>query len=144
MVFLAQTSETEENKMERDQEKVSLRRRWDEARATKRVVFGFAVAAIVLTLVVGFNWGGWVTGGSARDAAVQSGKDAVILRLAPICVYQFNQDLEKDQKLGELKEASRYKRDDYVREQGWATIPGEAEPDRQVSDACAQLLVQIE
>ena len=130
--------------MERDQKKVGLRRRWDGARATKRVVFGFAVAAIVLTLVVGFNWGGWVTGGSARETAVQSGKDAVILRLAPICVYQFNQDPEKDQKLGELKEASRYKRDDYVREQGWATIPGEAEPDRQVSDACAQLLMQID
>jgi hypothetical protein len=143
MVFLAQTSETEENKMERDQEKVSLRRRWDEARATKRVVFGFAVAAIVLTLVVGFNWGGWVTGGSARDTAVQSGKDAVILRLAPICVYQFNQDLEKDQKLTELKEKSAYQRDDYVMEQGWATIPGEEKPDNKVADACAKLLVQI-
>ena len=130
--------------MERDQKKVSLRRRWDGARATKRVVFGFAVAAIVLTLIVGFNWGGWVTGGSARDMAVKSGKDAVIQRLAPIFVYQFNQDPEKDQKLSELKETSAYQRDDYVREQGWATMPGEAEPDRQVSDACAQLLVQID
>jgi len=143
MAFLAQTSETEENKMERDQKKVSLRGRWDGARATKRVVFGIALAAVVLTLIVGFNWGGWVTGGSARDMAVKSGKDAVILRLAPICVYQFNQDPEKDQKLSELKEASAYQQDDYVREQGWATMPGEEEPDRQVSDACAKLLVQI-
>jgi len=129
--------------MERDQKKVSLRRRWDEARATKRVVFGFAVAAVVLTLIVGFNWGGWVTGGSAQDTAVQSGKDAVIQRLAPICVYQFNQDPEKDQKLTELKEKSAYQRDDYVIEQGWATMPGEEKPDSKVADACAKLLVQI-
>jgi len=130
--------------MEPNQKKLGYRQRWDQARPAKKVVFWFAVVAIVVVLIIGFNWGGWVTGGSARDTAVQSGKDAVILRLAPICVYQFNQDPEKDQKLGELKEASRYKRDDYVREQGWATIPGEAEPDRQVSDACAQLLVQID
>jgi hypothetical protein len=143
MVFLAQTSETEENKMERDQKKVSLRGRWDGARATKRVVFGIALAAVVLTLIVGFNWGGWVTGGSARDMAVKSGKDAVIQRLAPICVYQFNQDPEKDQKLSELKETSSYQRDNYVQEQGWATMPGEEKPDNKVADACAKLLVQI-
>jgi hypothetical protein len=129
--------------MERDQKKVGLRQRWDKARATKKVVFGFALAAIVVTLIVGFNWGGWVTGGSAQDMAVQSGRDAVIERLVPICVYQFNQDPEKDQKLSELKEASRFKQDDYVREQGWATMPGEAEPDRTVADECAKLLVQI-
>jgi hypothetical protein len=130
--------------MERDQKKVGLRQRWDKARATKKVVFGFALAAIVVTLIVGFNWGGWVTGGSAQDMAVQSGRDAVIERLVPICVYQFNQDPEKDQKLSELKEASAYQRDDYVMEQGWATMPGEAEPDRQVADACAKLLMQID
>jgi len=130
--------------MERDQKKPSYRQRWDKVRPTKWVLVWFCLGSVIGAVIVGFVWGGWVTGGSARDMAVQSGKDAVILRLAPICVYQFNQDPEKDQKLGELKEASRYKRDDYVREQGWATIPGEAEPDRQVSDACAQLLMQID
>jgi hypothetical protein len=113
-----------------------------QARPAKKVVFWFAVVAIVVVLIIGFNWGGWVTGGSARETAVQSGKDAVILRLAPICVYQFNQDPEKDQKLTELKETSRSQRDDYVMEQGWATIPGEEEPDRKVADACAELLME--
>ena len=130
--------------MEHNQEKPGYRKRWDKVRPTKWVLVWFCLGSVIGAVIVGFTWGGWVTGGSARDMAAQSGKDAVVLRLAPICVYQFNQDPEKDQKLGELKEASRYKRDDYVREQGWATIPGEAEPDRQVSDACAQLLMQID
>jgi hypothetical protein len=128
--------------MEPNQKKLGYRQRWDQARPAKKVVFWFAVVAIVVVLIIGFNWGGWVTGGSARDTAVQSGKDAVILRLAPICVYQFNQDPEKDQKLTELKETSRSQRDDYVMEQGWATIPGEEEPDRKVADACAELLME--
>jgi hypothetical protein len=129
--------------MEPNQKKLGLRQRWDEARATKRVVVGFAVLAIVLTLIVGFNWGGWVTGGSAQDMAVKSGKDAVIQRLAPICVYQFDQDPEKDQKLTELKDISTYKRRAYIEEQGWATMPGEEKADRQVADACAKLLMQV-
>ena len=88
--------------MQRDQKKVSLGRRWAEARATKRVVFGFAVAAVVLTLIVGFNWGGWVTGGTAQVMA----KDAVVQRLATICVAQFDQDPGNQQKLTELKAKS--------------------------------------
>jgi hypothetical protein len=75
--------------------------------------------------------------------AVQSGKDAVMQRLAPICVYQFNQDLGKDQKLTELKDTSPYQRRAYVETQGWATMPGEEKADRQVADACAKLLIQI-
>jgi hypothetical protein len=43
----------------------------------------------------------------------------------------------------EFNEVKNYQRDDYVKEQGWATMPGEDEPDRQVADACAKLLVQI-
>jgi hypothetical protein len=74
---------------------------------------------------------------------VQSGKDAVVQRLAPICVYQFNQDPAKDPKLIAFNEAKPYQRDDYVRDQGWATMPGEEEPDRKVSDACAKLLMQV-
>ena len=61
----------------------------------------------------------------------------------PICVVQFNQDLGKIQKLRELKAAKAYQRDDYVKEQGWATMPGEEKPDNKVADECAKQLVQL-
>jgi len=70
-------------------------------------------------------------------------EEAVIDRLAKICVYQFGQDPEKDLKLKELKEKSSWERDDYVKKQGWATMPGEDEPDRGVADKCVELLVKI-
>ena len=69
-------------------------------------------------------------------------QDAVVQRLAPICVVQYNQDLGKIQKLRELNGVSAYQRDDYVKEQGWATMPGEEKPDNKVADACAKLLMQ--
>ena len=57
--------------------------------------------------------------------AEEMAEDAVGGRLAPICVEQYNQDSEKDQKLKELKEESSWMRSEYVEKQGWATMPSE-------------------
>jgi len=105
-------------------------------------LFGAAGGAIILA-IIGFAWGGWVTGGTAQKMAEEMAEDAVVGRLAPICVEQFNQDSEKDQKLKELKEEDSWMRDDYVEEQGWATMPGEKEADSKVAGKCAELLVEL-
>ena len=123
--------------------KVSFKKWWREARPTKTAVFWSWVASIALTMIIGFAWGGWVTGRTARKMAETVAADAVAHRLAPICVVQFNQDPEKDQKLEELKKASNYQRRTYVQDQGWATMPGEEGPDRKVVDECVKLLLLI-
>jgi hypothetical protein len=110
---------------------------WEKIKTT---LWGAVGGAIVLA-IVGFAWGGWVTGGSAQQMAEELAQSAVVARLAPICVEQSNQDSEKDQKLKKLKEASSWERDDYVEKQGWATMPGEKEADREVAGKCAELLV---
>jgi hypothetical protein len=94
-------------------------------------------------MIIGFTWGGWVTGRTARDLAAVMVDEAVVKRLAPICVVQFKHDPGKDQKLKELKEKGSYERGEYVTKQGWATMPGEEEADRNVAEACAKLLVLI-
>jgi len=119
----------------------SLGEKWREARPSKKIVFGLLVAAVALTMIVGFNWGGWVTGGTAQKTADTGARDAVVSRLAPICVAQFNLDPQKTAKLNELKAVSSYQRGDYVQKQVWATMPGDAKPDSRVADACARLLI---
>ena len=47
-------------------DKRSVGQRWSEAKPTKTVAFWCCVASAVLTMIVGFSWGGWVTGGTAR------------------------------------------------------------------------------
>jgi len=121
--------------------KLSLGERWSAARPKKTVVFWSWVGFIVLTMIVGFNWGGWVTGGSAQIMADTLAKAAVVQRLTPICVAQFNLDPAKDQKLIVLKGTDVWQRSDYVQKQGWATMPGEAKPDSLVAEGCARLLV---
>ena len=123
--------------------KRSLKEWWSEARPTKAAAFWSWIASIVLTIVIGFTLGGWVTGANALKLAETVTEAAVAERLGAICVHQFNQDPERDQKLEELIETGRYERPGYVRDQGWATMPGEEEPDDEVVDECVRLLMLI-
>ena len=129
--------------MEQSPRKLSLARRWSDARPTKTVVFWSCVATMVVTMIFGFTWGGWVTGGTAVKMAAVSGDDAVAKRLAPMCVVRFNADPKKDGKLKELREVSTWEQTDYVKKQGWATMPGEQEPGSRVAEECGKLLMAI-
>ncbi|PYM64240.1 MAG: hypothetical protein DMD79_06920 [Candidatus Rokuibacteriota bacterium] len=129
--------------MERKSESFGFRDRWREARPTKTLVFWTCVASAVLTMIIGFSWGGWVTGGTVRTTAEITALDAVVKRLAPICVVQSGSDPAKARKLIALKEESSWQRGEYVGKQGWATMPGELEPDGKVAEACAKLLVPV-
>ncbi len=83
----------------------------------KPFVWGLVVGAIVLLIVI-FSAGWVTTSGSAQNKAEEMAEEAVVARLAPICVVQFLQDPEKDKKLKELKETSSWERDDYVKKTG--------------------------
>ena len=123
--------------------KASFKGWWSEARPTKTAVFWSWVGSVVLTMIVGFAWGGWVTGGTARSMAEKIAEDAVVKRLAPICVVQFKQAPGKDQKLQELGKTDSWQRSEYVEKQGWATMPGEEKPDSGVASECVRLLMLV-
>lgn len=106
----------------------------------KPLVWGAIGGAIVLA-IIGFAWGGWVTGGTAKEMAKEKADKAVVDRLAPICVTQFQQDPNKEERLKELKELDSWKRSDFVKKQGWATMPGDKEPDTEVAGECARRLL---
>ena len=80
---------------------------------------------------------------TAQEKAEEMAENAVVARLAPICVEQFKKDSEKDQKLIGLKKEDSWKRNDYVEKQGWATMPGEKKPDSTVAGKCAEMIVQL-
>ena len=121
-----------------------IRQRWNKAKLKKSTVFWIVTGAIILTMYLGFSQAGWVTSGNAVRIAEDASKDAVIARLAPICVTQFGQDIESDQRLAEFKElTSSSRRTTFVKDQGWATMPGETAPDDKVARECAEQLMLI-
>jgi hypothetical protein len=128
--------------MEQSKRELSLGNRWQAARPTKTALFWSCVASVVVTMIIGFTWGGWVRGATAQSMAETRAEDAVAKRLAQICVFQSRQDPARDQKLKELKDLSAFERGDYVDKQGWARMPGEPRTDREVAEDCAGLLTK--
>lgn len=99
-----------------------------------------AVGGAAVLAIFGFNYGGWVTGGTAAATAKEIASDAVADRLGRICAAQFSRDSEKISKLKEMKEKDLWERGRFVEKQSWAIMPGEEKVDSKVADACAKHL----
>ncbi|MGF1628141.1 MAG: hypothetical protein ACFCUT_01585 [Kiloniellaceae bacterium] len=105
----------------------------------KPVAYGSVAGAIALA-IVGFSWGGWVTGGTADKMANDHARQEVVAALVPICVEQSRLDPRLTETLAQLQAATNYKRSDMLMEAGWATMPGSTDPNRAVASACMEKL----
>lgn len=107
---------------------------------TKPWIQGAIVGAIAVA-IVGFNWGGWVTGSSADRHATVAAHEAVVMALAPICAERFREQADAAVKTDALvKNASSWDRGNMVEKSGFATMPGSKTADSDVARACAELL----
>lgn len=91
------------------------------------------VGGVIAAIVVGFVWGGWVTGGTATQMAAASAESAIVQAFTPLCVAKAEQ--ESDQ-LVLLQEENSWQRDDFVVEAGWVANVNE-EYRGEVARACA-------
>ena len=97
-----------------------------------------AIGGAIAAIVVGFAWGGWVTGGTAGLMETASAEAAVVQTFTPLCVAKAQQQPEK---LGPLKNESSYQRDTFVIEAGWVDNVSEKYRS-EVAEACASTLVE--
>ena len=80
--------------------------------ARKRVLQGIAIGAVA-TIAIGFIWGGWVTGDTARGMSAISENSGRMSVLVPMCVAQFT---AADGAVAKFKAASSYSKDTVVGE----------------------------
>ena len=113
-----------------------------QGESVTRLLQGAAVGAIA-TLVVGFYWGGWVTGGTAKEMVQRSTSSAVVTALSPICVDKFQQAAGAANNMAELKKVSSYQQGSFIEKGGWATLPGNDSANSSVARACAETLSSL-
>ena len=95
-------------------------------------VWGIIVGAI-LVMITGFAWGGWTTSGTTQKMNEQ----AVLASEAAICVAQFMDQPNHEEKLKELAALDSWKRSEFIQTGGWDKMPGQTEKaDYAVSRAC--------
>ena len=115
---------------------------WYQGDSLKRLLQGAAVG-VVATVAIGFGWGGWVLGSSAKTLADSAANNAVVAAIAPICVDQFQRSADAGANLTALKKTDSWQQAAYVEKGGWATMPGSKEAESGVSQACAALLSNL-
>jgi hypothetical protein len=102
-----------------------------------------AVLGSIVTMIVGFSFGGWMLATTGDRLARQQADIAVTAALVPLCVAQSKADKAAVSKLGELRAmTSSYEQQEFVTKTGWATVPGSDEPNRDVAEACASALLK--
>ncbi len=108
----------------------------------KPAAWGFVIGSVA-TMILGFSWGGWVTGGTADRLASDRASAAIVAALVPVCLEKSKADPSVAKKLAELRGlTSSWDQRDAVIRDGWATVAG-GEANRDVAEACASQLVKV-
>jgi len=104
-------------------------------------VWGFVVGS-VLTMILGFGWGGWTTSSTTDRVGMERSSAAVTAALVPVCLEKSKADPARAKKLGDLKAlTSSYEQRDALVQIGWASV-GAGEANRDVAEACASQLLK--
>jgi hypothetical protein len=105
--------------------------------SVKPAIWG-AIGGAIAAIVIGFAWGGWVTGGPAGKMEAASAEAAIVLAFTPLCVAKAEQQPEQ---IVLLKQESKWSRDDFVVKAGWVDNVSEKYRSA-VAEACAETAVE--
>ena len=131
----------------------SLSQRFQQYQPSKTALFWSCGGCVVLATIVGFTWGGWTTGGTAREMAEDSAAQARQELAAVICVDRFMAAPDVGVQLTALKGMERsYQQSKFVEEGGWAIIVPASSPTdyearadgRKAAGLCAEELAKRE
>jgi hypothetical protein len=128
-----------------DQSKRSIGQRWDALQPSKTMLVWSCAGCVAVALVVGFTWGGWVTGGTAQKMAGTAGDTSRYELASVLCVERFLEAPDAQAQLAALKAIdSSYAQRQFIEDGGWATMPSKEKAARQTADLCAKVLSNLE
>lgn len=107
-----------------------------------KFLFGCLFGAAFI-MIVGFSAGWFVTGGNAHATATAMSEQAVKDQLVPICMHQFRNLPDSQDKLKSMLGLTQWEREGFIRDQGSATMPGSESSVAGIARACAAQLAKI-
>jgi hypothetical protein len=114
-----------------------------EGPSLRRLLQG-AFVGFLATVIIGFSWGGWTLGTTAKEMAVKEASAALVAVLGPMCADKFKSASEATLNMVELKKVSSWQQDSYIQKGGWATFPGMTSPDLAIAQSCAKILTAMQ
>ena len=124
------------------------RTRWEDLKTshvTKTTLIWSCVGSVVVALIVGFTFGGWVTGGTARQMQQTAGESGRFDLVSALCVERFMAQPDMREQLAELQDIrSTFRQRQFIEAGAWAIMPGRDEASRQGADLCARVLANLD
>ncbi len=105
--------------------------------SVKPAVWG-AIGGAVAAMIIGFVWGGWVSGGTAGKMEKASASLAIVQAFTPLCVAKAQ---EQPDQLVLLDKESSWQREDFVIKAGWVDNVSEKYRSA-VAKACVTAIVE--
>ena len=102
---------------------------------TTPALWGAVSGAIALALL-GFNWGGWVTGSTALEMSQKASNLSVAEALTPYCVLASEVDPLSANIMAKLDESAVYNRRGILEKAGWATPLGTEKVNTALARTC--------
>ena len=104
-------------------------------------VLAGAVGGAILTALLGFTLGGWVTSSKSERVAQEKSNTAVIAALAPICHANYRASSNALEQRALLEKTDDWKHAEFVNSAGWTKIPGVAAVSNRLARSCAKLIL---
>ena len=121
----------------------SMSQQFQNYRPSKTALFWSCAGCVVATIILGFTWGGWVTGGTAQEMVADATEQGRAQVAAAVCVETFMAAPDAGPQLASLKEnTSSWRQENFIEEGGWALI-GDQEYDG-AAELCADQLMKME
>lgn len=95
----------------------------------------------VITMMVGFGLGGWLTEKSATKMAAEFSRAGLTAAFVPFCIQRAKKDPEFESTLARIRKADNINRTKILLHAGWATMSG-GSADYVVAQACMLALTQ--
>jgi len=99
-----------------------------------------AVIGIIVIMVGGHMWPGWVLKSTAQQMASEASRDAVVTVLANQCALKFNAAPNKAAAIVEARNIDYWRRGTYLLERGYVPKTGKDDVDSLAGDGCANIL----
>ena len=120
----------------------STSQRFQDYRPSKTGLFWSCAACVAATMILGFTWGGWVTGGTAEKMANDAAAAGRAEVAAAACTKEFMAQPDAAAQLAALKDTSSWQRENFIEKGGWDKVADQRYDD--AADLCAERLVKME
>jgi len=110
---------------------------------TKSTLAWGAAGASALTMVVGFTFGGWVTGGTSDRLVGEARIAAQTEVAAAVCAANFREIPTAREQHAELVALNATRQRQFVIDRSWAQVPGAEGVSRAAAELCARKISQM-